>query len=127
MSEGPQRLGEPPQAPRRCGPAGLAPLLQGVQAEVHEVRSLTADREAVEEPTHHRDGILRHHAQPESGAGAIDRIVAYYNHERLHEALGNLTPDDMYHGRQRTILSRWEKGKRLTLELRKKEDLRDAA
>jgi transposase InsO family protein len=31
--------------------------------------------------------------------------VEYYNHERLHESTGNVTPDDMYHGRQRVILS----------------------
>ena len=58
---------------------------------------------------------------------AIARFVAYYNHERLHEALGNVTPDDMYHGRQREILTRREKIKRLTLERRKKENLRNAA
>jgi hypothetical protein len=49
------------------------------------------------------------------------------NHERLHEAIGNVTPDDMYHGRQRAILSRRVKIKRLTLERRKKENLRNAA
>jgi hypothetical protein len=53
--------------------------------------------------------------------------VAYYNHERLHEAIGNVTPDDMYHGRQREIITRREKIKRLTLERRKKENLRNAA
>ena len=58
---------------------------------------------------------------------AIARFVEYYNHERLHEALGNVTPDDMYHGRQPAILSRREKIKRLTLERRKKENLRNAA
>ncbi len=58
---------------------------------------------------------------------ALARFVAYYNHERLHAAIGNVTPDDMYHGRQRAILSRREKIKRLTLERRKKENLRNAA
>jgi transposase InsO family protein len=58
---------------------------------------------------------------------ALTRFVEYYNQERLHEAIGNVTPDDMYHGRQRAILSRREKIKRLTLERRKKENLRNAA
>ena len=53
--------------------------------------------------------------------------MEYYNHERVHEAIGNVTPDDMYHGRQHAILSRREKIKRLTLERRKKENLRNAA
>jgi putative transposase len=58
---------------------------------------------------------------------AIARFVDYYNHERLHESIGNVTPDDMYHGRQREILSRRERIKRLTLQRRKKENLRNAA
>jgi hypothetical protein len=53
--------------------------------------------------------------------------VDYYNYERLHEAIGNVTPDDVYHGRQREVLSRREKIKRLTFERRKKENLRNAA
>ena len=58
---------------------------------------------------------------------AIAHFVDYYNHERLHEAIGNVTPDDMHHGRQRAILSRRRRIKRLTLERRKKENLRNAA
>ena len=60
-------------------------------------------------------------------ARIIARFVEYGNHERLHEAIGNVTPDDMYHGRQPAILSRRENIKRLTLERSKKENLRDAA
>jgi len=40
---------------------------------------------------------------------------------------GNVTPDDLYHGRQLAILTRREKIKRLTLERRRKENLRNAA
>ncbi len=57
----------------------------------------------------------------------VARFLDYYNCERLHEAIGTVTPDDMYHGRQREVLSRREKIKRLTFERRKKENLRNAA
>ena len=70
---------------------------------------------------------LENHYSPWELERAIARFVEYYNHERLHEAIGNVTPDDMYHGRQRAILTRPEKIKRLTLERRKKEHLRNAA
>ena len=58
-------------------------------------------------------------------AGFYSIIAAI--HDRLHESLGNLTPDDMYHGRQREIFTHRTKIKRLRLERRKKEDLRTAA
>ncbi len=70
---------------------------------------------------------LENYYNPGELERALARFVAHYNHERLHEAIGNVTLDHRYHGRQRTILSRREKIQRLTLERRKKENLRNAA
>jgi hypothetical protein len=45
---------------------------------------------------------------------------------RLHEALQNVTPADVYYGRQATILSRRERIKRVTLKRRKRMNQRAA-
>jgi putative transposase len=39
---------------------------------------------------------------------AIGEFDAYYNHERYHESLKNVTPADMYYGRQEQILKQRE-------------------
>jgi len=70
---------------------------------------------------------LENHYNPWELRRAVSRFAACYNHERLHEAIGNVTPEDRYHGHQREIITRREKIKRSTLERRKKEDLRNAA
>ena len=54
---------------------------------------------------------------------AIAHFVEYYNHRRLHEALDNVTPADVYAGRRPTILARREQIKRRTLAQRKRENL----
>jgi transposase InsO family protein len=35
----------------------------------------------------------------------IGKSVNYYNHERYHESLDNLTPADVYYGRGQTNLN----------------------
>ena len=50
----------------------------------------------------------------------IARFVRYYNHERVHEALDNLTPADVYHGRGRDIQTARQRLKRQTLLRRRR-------
>jgi len=54
---------------------------------------------------------------------AIADFVAYYNNERYHESLQNVTPADVYFGRQYTVLTERSKIKRRTMQRRKKEYL----
>jgi hypothetical protein len=50
---------------------------------------------------------------------AIGAFVEYYNHERYHESLDNLTPADVYFGRRKAVLSKREKIKQDTLQMRR--------
>jgi putative transposase len=66
---------------------------------------------------------LQHYYFPEELKMALKDFVAYYNNERYHESLNNVTPADCYFGRQYTVLSERSKIKRRTMERRKKEYL----
>ena len=66
---------------------------------------------------------LEKHYSPWELERAVARFVDDYNHRRLHEALENVTPADVYEGRRAAILARREQIKRRTLVQRRRENL----
>jgi hypothetical protein len=56
-------------------------------------------------------------------AGFVDS----YSHRRYHEALGNVTPADVYCGRREAILTRRKEVKRRTIEARRRFNQRRAS
>ena len=64
---------------------------------------------------------LQHYYFPWELEAALKDFVAYYNNERYHESLSNVTPADVYFGRQYEVLTERSKIKRRTMERRKKE------
>ena len=70
---------------------------------------------------------LQHYYFPEELKKALKDFVAYYNNERYHESLRNVTPADVYFGRQYAVLTERSKIKRRTMERRKKEYLAQKA
>ena len=70
---------------------------------------------------------LQHYYFPWELEAALRDFVAYYNNERYHESLDNVTPADVYFGRQYAVLSERAKIKRLTMEQRRKDYLAEKA
>jgi transposase InsO family protein len=50
----------------------------------------------------------------------IARFSEYYNNQRYHDSLDNVTPADVYYGRQHEIIARREQLKQRTLRARKR-------
>jgi transposase InsO family protein len=70
---------------------------------------------------------LQHCYFPWELEAALRDFVAYDNNERYHESLDNVTPADVYFGRQYAVLTERDKIKRLTMKRRKKEYLEQKA
>jgi transposase InsO family protein len=63
---------------------------------------------------------LENYYSPEELRASIAKFVDYYNHQRYHESLENLTPADVYFGRGEEVLTRREEIKKRTLKERKR-------
>ncbi len=66
---------------------------------------------------------LEHYYYPWELEAALRNFVAYYNNERYHESLDNVTPADVYFGRQYEIVTERDQIKKRTMRKRKKEYL----
>jgi len=58
---------------------------------------------------------LEHYFSPDQLRQRIGEFVDYYNNHRYHESLNNMTPADVYFGREKQILERRENIKQRTL------------
>ena len=63
--------------------------------------------------------LLENYYLPGDLETQIDAFVDHYNNRRYHEAIGNLTPADVYFGRGNTILLERERIKRQTIQTRR--------
>lgn len=63
--------------------------------------------------------LLENYYSPEELQRAIARFVHYYNYQRYHESLGNLTPADVYYGRAEKVRRMRAKIKRETIRKRR--------
>ena len=66
--------------------------------------------------------LLEYYYSPSELEDQIGVFVDYYNNDRYHEALNNVTPADVYYGRDLEVLERREQIKQKTMLLRRKQN-----
>ena len=66
---------------------------------------------------------LHHYYSPSELENAINDWVEYYNNERYHESLSNVTPSDVYFGREEKILKRRKETNLKSIQKRRQEYL----
>ena len=71
--------------------------------------------------------LLENYYLPGDLEGQIGAFVEHYNNSRYHESIGNVTPADVYFGRDTAIIQRREKIKNLTIQKRRLNHQQQAA
>nr|WP_143534557.1 IS3 family transposase [Roseovarius albus] len=71
--------------------------------------------------------LLENYFLPGDLESQIEAFVDHYNHQRYHESINNVTPADVYFGRDKTILKQRERIKLKTLEARRLHHRKHAA
>ena len=66
---------------------------------------------------------LENYYLPGDLTNRLEEFVQYYNNERYHESLQNLTPSDVYFGRGQKILEQRHLIKLRTMKKRRKQHL----
>ena len=63
--------------------------------------------------------LLENYFLPGDLEAQIEAFVDHYNHQRYHESLNNVTPPDVYFGRDKAILKQRKRTKQKTFETRR--------
>ncbi len=71
--------------------------------------------------------LLENYYLPGDLERQIGSFVDYYNNERYHESLNNVTPADVYFGRDKAIIRERAKIKKLTIQKRRLQHQKQAA
>jgi len=101
---------------RKMGHVRGAPFHPQTQGKIERWHQTMKNRVLLE--NYYLPGDLEHQ---------IGIFVDYYNNQRYHESLNNVTPADVYFGRDKTIIRERERIKKLTIQKRRLQHQKQAA